>query len=245
MGVEDLKHIPFLGDRMEWAAAFPDQFFDLILDDFPYGIGAGKMGFTREGGRYAKQKSGKKLYIPKEAYEQMDWDSETPPQEYFDEMRRISKNQVMFGIEYVDWLNVSSGRLKWDKMVPEGLSFKGYELAFQSFTDQVEDLKCLWSGFNQARSINNPTAQQGNKKRNDPRIHPTQKPIILWRLILRKYGVPPGSVIGCPHFGSGSNRIACYEEKMHWYGCEREPEYFNKSEAWFQQHLNRYPLFKL
>lgn len=227
----------WLTDRMEWLSTFPDKYFDLILDDPEYGIGTAKMAFTREVNNTCLQKNGTRLKINKKAYTQKEWDSSgTPGQEYFDELCRVSSHQIIFGIDYFDWKGVGPGRIVWDKLRPKGLSFKPTETAYQSFDGNTHDIKCLWSGMMQAKSVEFPTIQQGNKKLNEKRIHPAQKPVILWKLLMLHFGVPKESFVGAPNCGSQSSRIACWDMKMHWEGCDRDAEYTIAGNEWFERH---------
>lgn len=105
---------------------FPDGYFDYVIDDVPYGINVGKMAFLTEREVNVKQKNGTKLNPRKnrKSHALKDWDEQPPRQEYFDEMCRISKNQIIFGVEYVDWVGIGPGRIKWNKGVPNGMSFR-------------------------------------------------------------------------------------------------------------------------
>lgn len=146
---------------------FPDKFIDIAICDIPYGINASKMAFTRQRNHGIKQKNGTVLDVNKNIYTQKEWDNNVPPQEYFDEICRVSKHQIIFGVEYINWKGLGSGRIKWDKCIPEGVSFKGYEMAYCSLIDYEMEIKLLWSGMNQAKSLTEPTTQQGNKKLNE------------------------------------------------------------------------------
>lgn len=235
----------FLMDRMEFFSRIPDKYFDVILDDPEWGIGAATMAFTREVNCSVPQKNGTRLKINKQAYSQKDWDIGTPPQEYFDELKRVSHHQIIFGIDYMNWIGVGPGRVIWDKMRPAGLSFKPTEVAYQSFDDQEHLIKCLWSGMMQAKSVEQPTIQQGNKKLNEKRIHPTQKPVILWKLLFDEFNIQANSRIGAPNFGSGSSRIACFDRKINWLGCDKDPDYVKSANDWFVRHTSLPPIFSI
>lgn len=225
-----------LMDRMEWAQSFPDKFFDVWLDDPEWGIGAGTMAFTRENNLSVVQKNGSRKKIRKNLHEQKKWDTGTPNQEYWDLARQKSKNQIVFGTDYFDWTEKPIGRLEWDKLRPDGLSFKNTEMAFQSFDDHLHSIQCLWSGMMQAKSEHHPTIQQGNKRLNEKRIHVCQKPVILWKLIFKEFNIPAGSNIGCPNFGSGTNRRAAYDYGMNWFGCEKDPDFFDMAGKEFDKY---------
>ena len=90
-----------------------------------------------------------------------------PSQEYYNELKRISRNQIIFGIDYTGWEGVSTGRLKWDKCFDDKVSFSRYEIAYQSFTEEEIEIKLLWAGMMQAKSLSEPCTQQVNKKLNE------------------------------------------------------------------------------
>lgn len=173
----------FFENCMSVMSRYPDKYFDRAYCDIPYGIGAGKMPYLKSTNHKVRQKNGtllnanknKKIFQPKE------WDLTPPTQEYFDELKRVSKEQIIFGIEYVNWVGVGTGRIKWDKGRAKGVSFKPYELAYCSMIDGEVELPLLWAGMNQAKSLAEPMTQQGNKKLNEKKIHPCHKPILLYR----------------------------------------------------------------
>lgn len=105
---------------------FEDGHFDLAVCDIPYGIDVANMAFLKKVKTTVKQKNGTRLNgnTNKKAHSFKDWDKEPPPQEYFDELKRISKHQIIFGVEYVNWTGLGTGRIKWNKGVAEGMSFK-------------------------------------------------------------------------------------------------------------------------
>lgn len=115
-------------DCLEAMKGMPSGAFDISVCDVPYGIGVGKMAFLQERGTSVKQKNGTRLnpHRGKKGYALKDWDSAPPSQEYFDELCRISKHQIIFGIEYCNWAGVGKGRLKWDKGMAEGVSRASY-----------------------------------------------------------------------------------------------------------------------
>ncbi len=188
---------------------FADKHFDLAVCDIPYGIDVGNMAFLKEVNTSVKQKNGSRINPNrnKKKYEQSDWDKEPPLQEYFDELRRISKHQIIFGVEYVNWEGLGNGRIKWNKGVAEGVSFKKYEMAYCSMIDEEVELNLLWAGMCQAKSLSEPMTQQGNKKLNEKRIHPCHKPIMLYDRLFLDYGFKDMKVIDT-HLGSGSSRIS-------------------------------------
>ena len=109
-----MNSIVYNEDCMIGMARYPDKYFDLSICDIPYGINVGKMAYLKETKTTVKQKNGTRLNgnKNKEVYTQKDWDKEPPTQEYFNELKRVSKEQIVFGIEYVNWQGVGSGRIK-------------------------------------------------------------------------------------------------------------------------------------
>lgn len=224
----NLHSLVFNTDYKNVLKHIPDGAIDLMIVDIPYGINVGNMAYLKEVKTLTTQKNGTKLNPNKnkKPYTQKDWDKSAPNQSYFDELKRISKNQIIFGIEYVDWTDVGPGRIKWNKGVPEGMSFKGYELAYCSLIDHVAEIDLLWSGMRQAKSLKEPMVQQGNKKLNEKRHHPCHKPRLLYIKLLMDYA-KEGMVIRDTHLGDGELRMACAEFNCDFIGTEIDPEYFN------------------
>ena len=198
-----------MGACMDIMKKYPNGYFDLAICDVPYGINVGNMAFLKEIKTSAIQKNGNRLNANanKTPYKFSDWDKKTPSQEYFDELKRISNNQIIFGVEYVNWSGLGSGRIKWDKGIAKGMSFKPYEMAYCSMIDYEIELPLLWAGMCQAKSLSEPMTQQGNKKLNEKRIHPCHKPIMLYDKLFLDYGFKGMRVIDT-HLGGGSSRIS-------------------------------------
>ena len=235
----------FLSDCMAVMSRYPDNYFDLALCDIPYGINVGNMAYLKETKTTVKQKNGTRLNgnAKKKVYTQKDWDLEPPKQEYFDELKRITKHQIIFGVEYVNWTGLGNGRIKWNKGVAEGMSFKKYELAYCSMIDSEIELPLLWAGMCQAKSLNEPMTQQGNKQLNEKRIHPCHKPIMLYEKLLLDYGFRGMKVIDT-HLGGGSSRIAADNFGVSVFiGCEIDSEYYEAQEKRFINHKRQLRLF--
>lgn len=224
----------------------PDNYFDWVVDDIPYGINVCNMAFLKETKTRTKQKNGNTLNANKnkKTYNSANWDSEVPKQDYFDEMRRISKNQIIFGVEHVDWIGLGTGRIKWNKGVAEGMSFKDYEMAYCSSINHTHEINLLWSGMMQAENLQNPMRQQGNKKLNEKRIHPTQKPILLYKKLALDFDLADKKVF-CGHNGSGSDRIAFYNFCSLFIACEIKKEHFDDQEERFRNFKNQLNLFSV
>src|SRR3990167_5496161 len=219
-------------DCLEFMKTLPDKCIDLVLTDPPYGINVGKP-FTRErerervkvGGAKPFGKKGQSWYkgsIAPKSYLGFD-DTRIPNREVFNEMIRISKNQIIFGGNYfVEHLSNSSCWLVWDK--DNGKSFfADCELAWTSFKTAIRKYKWKWNGMLQE--------QMGRNK--EERYHPTQKPVELMRSILRDYS-KEGEIVFDPFLGSGSTAIACKLDKRNYIGCEISPEYCKIAEERIQ-----------
>ena len=207
-------------DCMDMMRAAPDNHWDLAIVDPPYGRNEGG-GNDRCG--FVRQKNGKKIPVVDGKYVKKDWDNAPAGPEYFHELFRVSKNQIIWGINYYD-IKAPGGRIVWDK-VNDGAHQSGAEIAYCSMNERVDLVRYLWRGMMQGVSIKQGTVQQGDKSLNEKRIHPTQKPIILYRWLLNKYA-QPGQRILDTFMGSGSIAIACHYAGYHLTACELDPDYF-------------------
>jgi site-specific DNA-methyltransferase (adenine-specific) len=222
----------------------PDKCIDIAICDIPYGIGASKMAYTRELQTTVKQKNGLRLNANKnkKVYTQKDWDNSTPDQLYFDQLKRVSKEQIVFGVEYVNWQGMGSGRIKWNKCVPDGLSFKKYEMAYCSIINYEMEIPLLWSGMNQAKSLAEPTIMQGNKKLNEKRYHPTGKPVLLYKKLLSLFAQPKMKILDT-HFGGLSLGIACLDFGCDLIASEIDKEYFDIGNKRIHDYQKQIKLF--
>ena len=200
--------------------------FELAIPDPNYGIGAAKMAFTRETNRPCKQKNGTYINVSKKAYIQKDWDDEAPDYSFFTDIERISTNQIIWGIDFFDWADkVGLGRIKWNKGFSERMSFRGFERAYCSLIDYEREVDVLWAGFQQAKSLSEPMTAQGNKQKNEKRIHPTQKPTILYKRLLLDY-LPNGGSIIDTHGGSFSSAVAALDLGIDMVIIEKDKDHF-------------------
>jgi len=231
-------------DCIEGLKRFPDKYFDWAMCDIPYGINVGKMAYLKETQTTVKQKNGTRLNgnRNKKPYTIKDWDNEVPTQEYFDELKRVSKEQIIFGIDYVEWQGVGNGRIKWDKGVADGMSFNRYEVAYCSAIDYEMELPLLWAGMCQAKSLSEPMTQQGNKKLNEKRIHPCHKPILLYQKLIIEFGMKGRKIVDT-HVGGASSRIASYLAGCEYYGWEIDSEYWQLQEKRFKTFTSQLRLF--
>lgn len=196
-------------DCMEGMAAFPDKFFDLAVVDVPYGINADKRMFNR-GGRQPGNAA-----APSTRYTHKNWDGTAPGTEYFAELFRVSKNQIIWGANhFISRLPLDSPCwIVWDK--ENGTNdYADCELAWTSFRTAVRKYTFKWHGM-----------LQGNMKEKEVRIHPTQKPVALYKWLLLNYA-QPGDKILDTHVGSASSFVAAYDMGFDYVGFEIDPEYY-------------------
>lgn len=195
-------------DCMEGMKQFPDKYFELAIVDPPYGIGeSGDKNYTR--GKLAKAKDYKAFAGN---------DIQPPDKKYFDELMRVSKNQIIFGANHfisrcpID----SSCWIVWDKLNGEN-DFADCELALTSFKSAVRKFQFRWAGM-----------LQGNMKDKEIRIHPTQKPVALYEWLLNNYA-QKGDKILDTHVGSASSLIACHNLGFDYVGFELDEDYFKSA----------------
>lgn len=212
-------------DRLELLSQFPDKHFDLFVDDPPFFDGPDYDKFfgnkTSKTGVIRLQQKTKHWKVPEA--------------DYFDEVLRVSKNQIIWGVNYYNYIFPGAGRIIWDKC--NGAStFSDCEIAYCSLHDSVRMFRYMWNGMMQGKSIAEGHIVQGNKKLNEIRIHPTQKPVNLYLWLLRTYA-KPGYKIGCGHTGSGSDRIAAHMLNMHYQGTELSDTHYINQEARYKEYL--------
>ena len=193
-------------DNMALMSRYEDNYFDLAIVDPPYGIDINSSGTHF-----------------KEKYDIKDWDKSTPSLEYFRELIRVSKNQIVWGGNYfLDKLGNCKCFLVWDKKISEDMSFAMCEMA--------------WTSFKNGAKIYKTTAMQLN------RIHPTQKPITLYEWLLHRYA-KKGDKILDTHLGSGSIALACHNLGYELTACELDKEYYQASIKRIKDHISQQRLF--
>lgn len=215
-------------DCMEGMKEFPDKYFDLAICDPPYGIG--------EGNKKNKTRSSytgfgdKKTWVKARDYGGGEWDDNPPNPEYFFELLRVSKNQVIWGANHFGNLSPASCWIVWDK--DNGDSDQAdCELAWTSFDTAVRKFRYRWQGL-----------LQQNMKDKEERIHPTQKPVALYKWLLKNYA-KEGDKILDTHLGSGSSRIAAFDMGFEMVAYELDKDYFEAQEKRFAQHKAQLKLF--
>ena len=200
-------------DCMEFMARYPDKHFELAIVDPPYGIGCDVFGI-----------GGSKPHLRTANKHPKKWDSSKPNRQYFNDLFRCSQNQIIFGgNHFTDMIPPSASYIFWDKETIEGLTLGDGELAWCSIGGRVKKFKHQWCGY----------IRESEREPNN-RIHPTQKPIVLYRWLLHNYA-KPGDKILDTHLGSGSSRIAAWDMGFDFYGCELDREYFDASVERFER----------
>ena len=201
-------------DNMALMARYEDSYFDLAIVDPPYGI---EEITGKESTHIRGKMKNRKFNSDSKKFRQ--WDI-SPSKEYFEELFRVSKNQIIWGGNYFD-LQKYRCPIIWDKCQP-----------WENFS-QVE---LAWSSFNMPASIFKFDNRTGGK------IHPTQKPITLYKWLLDKYAKPNDKILDT-HLGSGSIAIACHDYGFDLTACELDKEYFDKAMQRINNHVAQQKLF--
>jgi len=205
---------------MDYMATLPDKAFELAIVDPPYGINAGK----RRGD------TGKNKHIRQREYKYGDWDSSSPDDNYFKELKRVSEHQIIWGGNYFN-LGPSKCYIVWNKKNGENL-YADCELAWASFDSAVRMFEYRWFGFLQEKS--------GDLK--ETRIHPTQKPVALYKWLLHNYA-QKGDRILDTHLGSASSAIASHEMGFDFVGIELDPDYYAAATKRYNNAIKQQRLF--
>ncbi len=193
-------------DCMEYMANQPDNSFDLAIVDPPYGININNSGRL---GHYGGK--GKK------------WDESAPEKDYFLEVERVSKNQIIWGANYFD-MKPTRCFLIWDKQQPEDVSFASCEYAWTSFDKSAK------------------TYYQRPQNADIERIHPTQKPVKLYDWLLKNYATPEMRILDT-HAGSMSSAIAAHYFGCDFVGCEIDKDYYDAAMERFDRETRQVAMF--
>ena len=206
------ESIVYNADCMDIMKGYPDKYFSLSVVDPPYGIGINvSMG---------RRKGDKKSNYHKFAGN----DTSIPTKDYFNELFRISNQQIIWGGNYMtDFLKPSSCWLLWDKGFSEDVTFAQFEMAWTSFNSSAKKYDY-------------------NAAKNNNRIHPTQKPVSLYDWIFKNYAKPTDKILDT-HLGSGSSRIAAYKSGLSFVGIELDRDYFEAQEKRFNTFKSQLRLF--
>ena len=214
-------------DCVEVLKSFDDNYFDLAICDPPYGIGFDKYVYSNGDGAKAKgfKKQNNKV-APK------NWDKGIPQKEYWNELFRVSKNQIIWGGNYfTEFLPPKMGWIYWHKKGNDASKFSDGELAWTSFDRALKFVKYDWIGFGY---INNAGS--------DKKIHPTMKPKELYEWVLENYA-KKGDKILDTHLGSGSSAIASFRLGFDFVGIEIDKEYYQSSIKRFKEQTAQLRVF--
>jgi site-specific DNA-methyltransferase (adenine-specific) len=215
-------------DCMEYMRSVPDKHFDLAIVDPPYFDGPNRSGYFGKG--YSSLGVQRAKYYDECKF----WT--VPTKEYFVELQRVSKNQIIWGANHFSGLFDSSSAcwIVWDKDNGKS-SFADAELAYTSFDSAVRIFKYMWNGMHQG-------SMGGDVRKNDKRIHPTQKPVPLYEWTLTNYA-KPGDKILDTHLGSGSSAVACNNLGFEMVGCELDKDYYDAACNRIEHHTKQMRLF--
>lgn len=206
-------------DNMIMMSRYPDNYFDLAICDPPYGI-----GMDNQIVRVKPNRPNTYLRAGENQYIKTNWDKEIPKKEYFNELFRVSKNQIIWGANYFcEFIPGGKGWIYWDKQMGDN-NFSSGEFAFQSM--QVKSSSCSIPSMRVTGT----------------RTHPTQKPVALYKWILEKYAKPNDKILDT-HLGSGSIAIACHDYGFELTACELDKEYFDKAMERLKNHQSQTKLF--
>ena len=203
-------------DKMKLMARYEDNYFDLAIVDPPYG-GNDAIGLKNNSKKKAAKRTDYRVF-----------ENVEPQKEYFEELIRVSKHQIIWGVNFYNNFNLSGGRICWDK---KGTAFGRAELAYYSGSKSVNICEIVWNGM-----------LQQDMKNKEIRIHPTQKPVKLYEWLLMNYA-KEGDKILDTHLGSGSIAIACHNLGYDLTACELDPDYYKAAMKRIEQHKNQTRLF--
>ena len=207
-------------DNMLMMARYPDNYFELSIVDPPYGINADIKNSIKD----LKTKKSAKL---SKDYGNQNWDNSIPNDKYFQELKRVSKKQIIWGANF---FNLQGGMLYWHKNVTMPTYSTG-ELAYLSWLNKIDFVEITWHGM-----------LQHDMKNKEVRIHPTQKPVKLYEWILMNYA-KEGDKILDTHRGSASLDIACHNLGFDLVTCELDKDYFNDGNKRLKQHQQQLKIF--
>ena len=210
-----MQSIVYNTDCMQGMKQYPDKYFDLAVVDPPYGIGAGSKSFKN---RSSANKRAEKFY------KDNDWDKCTPEDEYWQELMRVSKNWIVWGGNYfTQYLPPARCFIVWDKKTGTN-SYADCELALTNIDSNARIITKIWLG--------------AHAQDDDGRIHPTQKPIMVYDFIYQNYA-NEGYKILDTHLGSGSNRISAHKNGFDFTGFEIDKDYYEAQERRFSDYLKQ------
>lgn len=200
-------------DCLDILRQLPDKCIDLVLTDPPYGIGMAK-------NTNIVSSNAKAGFCRRELHTKKQWDNDRPSKIFFDEIQRVSKNQIVLGGNYfADILPPSRGWIVWDKKEhkTQGKNFADCELAWTSFDRNIKKYTFGWIGLDYI-----------NNRKDDIKIHPTQKPLPLFEWCLQNFSKEGDIILDC-FSGSGTTAVACHNLKRRFICIEKDPDYYAAS----------------
>ena len=205
-------------DNMGLMARYEDNYFDLAIVDPPYG-GNDAIGLkdNKKQGKQAAKRTNYNVF-----------ENIAPNEDYFKELKRVSKEQIIWGVNFYSNFDLSGGRIVWDK---KGTAFGRAELAYYSKSKSVNIVELVWNGM-----------LQHDMKNKEVRIHPTQKPVKLYEWLLTNYA-NTGDKILDTHLGSGSIALACHNLGYNLTACELDEEYFKAASKRLKEHQQQLVMF--
>ena len=212
-------------DCLDFLRQQPDKSFDLAIVEPPYFSGPERRSFF---GSRQSVVGVNRIYRKTDVWQ-------VPGEEYFNELLRVARHYIIWGCNYYDF-KFAPGRIVWDKC-NDSSDYSDCELAATDLISSIRIFRFMWNGMCQGKSITEGHIMQGNKKLNEKRIHPTQKPILLYAWLLSNFAEKGWSILDT-HLGSGSSRIAAYKLDFDFTGCEIDLGYFEAQEARFQSEVN-------
>ena len=217
--IEQFENKIINADCLDILKQLPDKCIDLVLTDPPYGK------------QYARGKNGWGVCENRPDLKDVAWDNTTPSKELFDEIIRVSKNQIIFGGNYfTDKLSVSNCWIVWDKI--------GNNINKSVFAD----LELAWTSFNSVCRKFVSVSMGFIKDDKSERIHPTQKPVDLFEKILSSYSKENDLILDC-FSGSGTTAVACWELKRKFICVEKDFDYWKASCKRLEEHQKQLTLF--
>jgi site-specific DNA-methyltransferase (adenine-specific) len=205
-------------DNMQLMARYPDNHFDLAIVDPPYG-GNDAIGLkdNKKQGKQATKRTNYNVF-----------ENIAPNKEYFEELKRVSKDQIIWGVNFYNNFDLSGGRIVWDK---KGTAFGRAEMAYYSKSKSVNIIELVWNGM-----------LQHDMKNKETRIHPTQKPVKLYEILLNNYA-EKGFKILDTHLGSGSIALACHNKGFDLTAYELDIDYYKDALKRLKEHQQQLTMF--
>lgn len=226
-------------DNLEYMATLPDNAFDLAIVDPQTGQNEGKRHATRN--VKIKQANGSYLKL-KLSHKVKEWDNSPPTQEYWNQLFRVARHKIILCENnlHFEQKKSSAGRIIWNLLRDN--DFSDCQIMWTDLFQKIEYFEYLWNGMMQGKGIDQ-RIQIGNKAHNEKRIHPSQKPVIMYRHLLQKYA-KPGWKIFDSHSGSASCAIACHEEGFQCTATENDSDFFDDSINRFKDHIGQPSFFE-